>query len=472
MGSLLSKDSKQQDDVSVEKSTPTKPILTPNSRISEIDPRSPSTNICRTPIEISGTPSINEFSVNDTFNLNSPAVLNKVLLDPRSPAVEFMRTPIVVPEKKRTTLRNKNFDNVLLNGTPKLTKPILLDITPENQTATHSSKRKSVAGYLETNLDFVETNLDEVILRKSLSNLCTKSDYTPIKSMLSCIDKVSNDDKDLTNSLHKLVTEDEILISITNKEENIAQIQNIMDDIIDEVFKIEDIKIDIIPRIVAISPKPRKIIKSFDKKMKELIYEECKLEASNNILLEEIMSEDKKENQIEIENNTIVLQNSGDIINNDSNDKDANVLDVVPNEENQNTETYTDKIVVKDANINAKEICKTNILQEKGTRSDTNKTRITSYVKEIKNREKTVIKDVENFDVIKRVPLTDRNGSNKNRTIPKLRVHDKPRKCQYSVSKIPQFKGKRFAKLPQTQCENTPPRKNASVWDNEETLVI
>lgn len=430
MGSLLSKDSNKQEEVPPEKSTPTKPILTPNSRISELDPRSPSANICRTPIEICGTPIKAEFGGHDTFNLNSPGVFNKVLLDPRSPAVEFIRTPIVAQEKKSSILRNKNFDNVLFNDTPKQRKPKLLDSTPIK----NLSKRKSFAGYLETNLDFVETNLDEVMIRKSLSNLCTKSEYTPVDSMVNRIDK---DADDFICQLAK-DNEDGLMLNHGINIEKAAAIQSILDDIIDDVFKIEDIKIDIIPRIVAISPKPRKIIKNFDKKIKDLIYEESQLEihaVDNKEMIPETEEDKDKNNETAASH---IPPNVGD----PSNKLEAEV-----------TNLAIDKIIPT---------------PEEKRQIQANKNRVPKLTK--KN---TALKDSGNLTTaIKRVPLTDRNTSNKTRTIPKLRVHDKPRKSQYTVSKIPQFKGKRFGKLPQTQCENTPPPKNASVWDNEETLII
>lgn len=84
--------------------------------------------------------------------------------------MEFERTPIVLPEK----LHNKNLDNarkqlVTLTPAAKLLQqrnnpPKLLETSPVTQKC--DNKRKSMVGVLETNLDFTETDLDEVIQKK------------------------------------------------------------------------------------------------------------------------------------------------------------------------------------------------------------------------------------------------------------------------------------------------------------------
>ncbi|CAG9863515.1 unnamed protein product [Phyllotreta striolata] len=58
-----------------------------------------------------------------------------------------------------------------------------------------------------------------------------------------------------------------------------------------------------------------------------------------------------------------------------------------------------------------------------------------------------------------RSPLRNCNGNeNRVKSIPKLKVSDKPRRSDYAVSKIPVFKDKRDKVKNQIQCENTPPK--------------
>lgn len=96
--------------------------------------------------------------------------------DPRSPTTDFARTPIVVTQKPPSKLHNKNLDNarkqlVALTPAGKVLQqnhtPKLLESSPlKPKTDTTTIKRKSLIGVLETNLDFKETDLDEVIQKK------------------------------------------------------------------------------------------------------------------------------------------------------------------------------------------------------------------------------------------------------------------------------------------------------------------
>lgn len=98
-------------------------------------------------------------------------------IDPRSPTVDFVRTPIVVPEDVAPLplkLHNKNLDNVRkalmnspLNSTnkrlsDKIPPPKLLESNVIINPKVIENKRKSYVGLLETNLDFIETDLDQI----------------------------------------------------------------------------------------------------------------------------------------------------------------------------------------------------------------------------------------------------------------------------------------------------------------------
>ncbi|XP_017777711.1 PREDICTED: cell division cycle-associated protein 3-like [Nicrophorus vespilloides] len=159
-------------------SVPTTPILTPKVKIlSEFDPRSPSTNIVRTPIQKLSSPNDSGIKENecDSFNIGSP-VPKMLLQDPRSPTYEYMRTPIVVSanscENQAVTKNLEGVRKTLTLITPKKISdmsshvpPKLLESSPVTAKP-NDNKRKSMVGVLETNLDYVETNIDEVITNK------------------------------------------------------------------------------------------------------------------------------------------------------------------------------------------------------------------------------------------------------------------------------------------------------------------
>ncbi|KAJ3654906.1 hypothetical protein Zmor_014059 [Zophobas morio] len=159
-------------------SVPSSPILTPS------DPRSPSANIARTPMEaILGSKSkedVPDEAQQDTSEPND--VVNVIFgIDPRSPTVEFNRTPIIVgavAKEKSTKLQNKNLDNVRkleIQTTPVTTIRKSSNIVPSKLkhspgSVASENKRKSFVGLLETNIDFTETDLDAVCQAKNILN--------------------------------------------------------------------------------------------------------------------------------------------------------------------------------------------------------------------------------------------------------------------------------------------------------------
>lgn len=131
--------------------------------------------------------------------------------DPRSPSTEFTRTPIVVETRLPVKIHNKNLDNArkeLITVTPRVSKivpPKLLDSSPISPKS--NSKRRSLIGLLETNIDYTETDLDQVTQDKKQASVNKSAEIDPrsptvefIRTPLQIAKKISeldlNDTKD------------------------------------------------------------------------------------------------------------------------------------------------------------------------------------------------------------------------------------------------------------------------------------
>lgn len=206
MGNPISKsiDEAKEDSSDSNASNPTTPVSRPkfSKDLNELDPRSPSANIIRTPIQDVVS------DMNSTINyeiIGTPTTTKILSFDPRSPNSEFVRTPIVVNREPGEVkiasmkLHNKNLDNVRKSiiqcatpppkesaSTPErgIIPPKFLGSSPV-VVKSNDNKRRSFAGLLETNLDYVETDLDAVLLKTGIQNISTSSrkPATPIKEL-------------------------------------------------------------------------------------------------------------------------------------------------------------------------------------------------------------------------------------------------------------------------------------------------
>lgn len=461
-------------------SNPSTPIKGTNSNpviISHLDPRSPTDDIFRTPIEI---PAEN----NETLsNLRHT-------LDPRSPTDQFERTPIIIQENQPhpKKLHNKILDNARRNlissstisprtnkdcdsTASALSPPKLISSIPTFKKC--NEKRKSFVGLLETNIDFTETNLDDFVKNKSLD----KSLTITINELPMC-DIVEHKDCDPRSPSKDFLRTP---IRVAEKVGEIELNNTVTECETKEVSEIVD------------CDSTDCLLKLVDENNEE---NNEKYEVTQNIPEEEMQVLSLPNNEAKLSNENEVSQKDVEVFNeNNEASLPEYVSNKIPEIENQgfvdeiNTEQKMAEIVedlignisvlttedTKIDNLDSKEpiIDLTADVQE----FDKKLTKIIHENNENFSFKKIISKDYLNEKSRKRTPMKDRNQISDSRN--KLKVSDKPRKLSYESCRIPVFKGKNGLKS-KIQCENTPPtdmpirrkKKSQPRWDSDKTLVI
>lgn len=218
---------------------------------------------------------------------------DQVHIDPRSPTVEFTRTPIALVNgklNKSIKLRNKNLDLVrqqLTNFSPmkphgtniitvknKLNKsevkinqgPILLAASPFTKKVVDSAtlekaKRKSFLGLLETDLDFVETDLDSVIRKDKKEEVIVE-----VVTDLEEQEVAEVEENVLEMSVEEKLRQDrEAFVSpIKEALEKMSQIDQ----------EIKDVIASVQTSLPSIEIEGESLSTAFDKKLSNLIYED------------------------------------------------------------------------------------------------------------------------------------------------------------------------------------------------------
>ncbi|XP_019870550.1 cell division cycle-associated protein 3-like [Aethina tumida] len=439
MGTSESKIGKIPDEEISEGSLPSTPILAPKPlktyEQDEFDPRSPTANICRTPIQtLLASADLNETT-------DSPYILD---LDPRSPSAEITRTPIVINKSEDDLLRKVHRRNIKkTEQQSKIIGPKLLDSSPITSKP-DANKRKSFVGVLETNIDFTETDIDSVLQQKC---------RTPKPK---CIDVIKNEDLDPRSPTTDFIrTPIQIAKKIgeidLNENESELQKNEKTEPISEEVVTIEETV----------------------KENKEDNIEIIKENKEDNI---EIIKEKVSTTNVDAEKPTVSTENMNDKITIVKEEAAVPTGEELPIKVEENT-TPNNK--------------------EKTEMMTTPLANLTRDVKDFDKKLSELIYEDNNLVVLPRViklretnrnPLGVRNsGGDFNKYGQgKLKVSDRPRKFDGAIkktecgSKIPVFKEK-MSRKNMVQCENTPPRNmekhfmkvKKSQWDNgDNTLII
>ncbi|KAJ8978173.1 hypothetical protein NQ317_009661 [Molorchus minor] len=502
MGSSGSKNAKITEQtaveaVCVENVIPTTPILSPEPRkkLGELDPRSPSTYLSRTPLEVLYQVAGKLSDLKEVeYVLETPEKCKTVVLgiDPRSPTAEFKRTPIVInadESEMPKKIYNRNLDRVRQFSviTPKSTKekpstaniipPKLLESSPINPRP-EINKRKSLIGLLETNIDFTETDLDTVIQEKFKTNEksapTVEDDCTDVSSNENTGSCLTNEPiklgKDACGSTQSIGND---LCSITRDD----QVQVNVNAAVIEGSKVEQLVVAELQQIKMANDEL--VIRQIVEEICDIIDKDQKYTACNASLenLEIIKQTDIVESQAMVAPKRDQLLEISDI--------DAEELKI-PVEIKSAPATPTKKNVKKQKSI---PILSPINKQTKSAPVSPPMVNLTADVNELDKKLTNLIYEDEDMIVCPRiVRLKDENNrsplksynmceSDKRKSVQKLKVSDKPRKSEYAVSRIPVFKEKRN----KGQCENTPPRNmekrkvksKKPQWDNtDNTLMI
>ncbi|XP_050297151.1 uncharacterized protein LOC126736691 [Anthonomus grandis grandis] len=430
-------------------SIPSTPILTPKGTLTcekveesgVLDPRSPSRHISRTPIQMVSlvaeqqSPTLH-IKTDGAAVTETPLKNHLVLgIDPRSPSVELNRTPIIVdntsPELPQK-IKNKTLDKVrngeIRNINPKYEQKVgEVHVTPKNKRGDFN-KRKSLV-LLETNIDYTETNLDDVIREKypveQLENLSAACCDAQHNSITECTESLVESSKSTENIQpdHLLIgTPKKIADFIEKCEGSSAEMLEECSDIIKEAIVVKD-EIEISPG-------------------------ETKTETNDSLVAKSEPDFEITEPAV-VEDTAQTTEATGDI---------PETKEIPSEKLEKPFQSISEPILKINLIADVKELDKklTNLIYE-----DDDLVVCPKIVKDTGKMMQT------------RTPLGERQSVSENSKPGKLKVSDKPRRSQ-----IPLFKDKKV----KVQCENTPPRSmrrqqgakaKKSQWDlKNDTLVI
>lgn len=247
---------------------PSAPIQTPQTRRLEFDPRSPSSHISRTPIEVLRTPLVKETPTRHSISVLDCNISNEIDIDPRSPTADFHRTPLMIKGETKLPhgVHNKLLDKARrppITLTPEqpaqVTNTIsndMLEDTPPKLLETNTklvkqieNKRHSFIGLLETNIDYVETDIDNVIRDKELN-----SDVAPLPVVVECGTAITQSNRSETIeeiSNHSDIPDDETCSNISDAPDAIADITKCITEIDRKLTNLiyEDKEVFISPKV-------------------------------------------------------------------------------------------------------------------------------------------------------------------------------------------------------------------------------
>lgn len=214
-------------------------------------------------------------------------------IDPRSPTIAFVRTPIVVesPDPKLPSkIHNKNLDNArkqLIQQTPiapktrqknvkeedlqiKVTPPKLLESSPI--TLKTETKRHSLVGMLETNIDYTETDLDKVLEYKIAGSVAGNNEDGPEVTNSSIVICETENVDPRSPTMDFIRTPLQILKKVGEIDLNDSQDEDEPVKTYSELKKVDLIK-DVDTHVI--TEQAEENIKEFDTKLTNLIYEDA-----------------------------------------------------------------------------------------------------------------------------------------------------------------------------------------------------